>query len=73
MTEKYWCKHFVPFSKLRERERIGSSTIRNARCWVLDNVDRHNADIFATGDAGQGGGIAFAREEDLSMFLLVWT
>lgn len=70
IKQKYWCKHFVPFVKLRERNR--SSTIRNARCWVLDNVEKHNADIFASDDDGYGG-IAFAREEDLSMFLLVWT
>jgi hypothetical protein len=69
MTPKYWCKHFVPFSKLRDLNR--TSTVRNARCWVLDNVDKDKADIFAT-DKGHNGGIAFAREEDLSMFLLVW-
>ena len=70
MMQKYWCKHFVPFSKLRNLNR--GSVPRNARCWVLDNVDKDMADIFATDDK-HNGGIAFAREEDLSMFLLVWS
>lgn len=70
MTPKYWCKHFVPFVLLREP--YTSSTIRNVRCWVLDNVESDEADIFASDVLGRSG-ISFAREEDLSMFLLMWT
>lgn len=67
INQKYWCKHFVSFDKLRRRS---SGTIRDARCWALDNFDSRDIDIFATDE--DGGGIAFAREQDLSMFLLVW-
>lgn len=69
MIPKYWCKHFVPFSKLRGRDRSGTN--RDARCWALDNCDNKDIDIFATDEEGKGG-IAFAREQDLTMFLLVW-
>lgn len=57
----------MSFDKLRRRS---SGTIRDARCWALDNFDSRDIDIFATDE--DGGGIAFAREQDLSMFLLVW-
>jgi len=65
---KYWCRHFVPFYTFARR----SSTVRDARCWVLDTFPRDAADIHAHVD-GVGGGIAFAREEDMALFLLRWT
>lgn len=63
-------KFFVSFKELR---RHSSGTIRDARCWVLDNVKRGDADIFAYDSTNaMHGGISFRYEKDCVAFLLVW-
>ncbi len=61
------------FAAFNELKRYSSGTIRDARCWVLDNVKRGDADIFAYDSTNaMHGGISFKHEKDFVAFLLVW-
>jgi len=68
-------KYFFPFSDL---SRFSASIIRDCRCWVLDNVAKEDADIFAWREGesqkivGSKHGIAFRNESDYLLFVLTW-
>lgn len=75
MTQKFWthmdrpASYFVPFSEISGRS---SGSIRDARCWALDQFTSKHVDIFAYRNS-TGGGIGFEHEEDMCLFLLRWT